>query len=203
MNVRTPADIALLARERRRQLRVSQHELARRIGASRQWVQNLEQGRPGLELGLTLRALGALGLSFDAREAATGITPAVDPAGRRGLSLRGAATVTGHPTTTAPAPQAGPRARTHGSGASEHRKRSSDGGTPRPAAGATGGAAAPPPTNRRPARGSALETRASTTPSAARPLLLFDLDSIVSATRSRVTTRAARTPGAVPPRTRD
>jgi len=67
MRLTTPHEIGLLVREQRRLLGLSQHDLADRVGASRQWVQNLEAGKPGLELGLTLRALTALGVQIDAR----------------------------------------------------------------------------------------------------------------------------------------
>lgn len=55
-------DLGLLIKDRRRRLSLSQAELAERIGASRHWVISLEAGRPGVELGLVLRALTALGL---------------------------------------------------------------------------------------------------------------------------------------------
>lgn len=58
-------------RETRRRLRLSQHDLANRIDVSRQWIQRLEEGRPGIELGLTLRALTALGIVLDATDEAT------------------------------------------------------------------------------------------------------------------------------------
>ena len=75
MLIRTPREVGLLVRERRRAARVTQSELAERIGASREWVRQLETGKPRLELGLTLRALAALGIEVDARFATT---PAAD-----------------------------------------------------------------------------------------------------------------------------
>lgn len=65
MIIRTPRELGLLARERRRELKLTQIELAERIGSSRQWVRLLESGKPRLELGLTLRALTALGIRLD------------------------------------------------------------------------------------------------------------------------------------------
>lgn len=92
MNLRTPADIALLVKERRKQLGVSQHQLADRIGGSRQWVQKLEQGLPGLELGLTLRALHALGVMLDATNGPQQLTVAGSEfiRGGQGLSIAAA-----------------------------------------------------------------------------------------------------------------
>ena len=67
MLIRTAHEIGMLARERRRALRITQAELAERVGASREWVRLLESGKPRLELGLTLRALTALGIALDAQ----------------------------------------------------------------------------------------------------------------------------------------
>jgi HTH-type transcriptional regulator/antitoxin HipB len=69
MIIRTPREIALLVRDRRRTLGLTQAELAERVGASREWVRLLETGKPRLELGLTLRALNALGILLDAQQA--------------------------------------------------------------------------------------------------------------------------------------
>lgn len=66
MRIRTPREIGLLARERRKTVKLTQAQLAERVGASREWIRQLETGKPGLELGLTLRALGALGIVLDA-----------------------------------------------------------------------------------------------------------------------------------------
>jgi HTH-type transcriptional regulator/antitoxin HipB len=60
MRARTPRDIGLIMRERRRVLAWGQQELASRVGVSRQWVVDVEQGKPGTEIGLVLRALSAL-----------------------------------------------------------------------------------------------------------------------------------------------
>jgi HTH-type transcriptional regulator/antitoxin HipB len=70
MRIRTPREIGLLVRDRRRNIELTQAELAERVGASREWVRHLEAGKPGLEIGLTLRALGALGLAIDVTETA-------------------------------------------------------------------------------------------------------------------------------------
>lgn len=67
MRITSPHEVGLLVREQRKSLGLTQHALAERVGASRQWVQNLEAGKPGLELGLTLRALAALRIIIDAR----------------------------------------------------------------------------------------------------------------------------------------
>ncbi|MFI5299614.1 MAG: helix-turn-helix transcriptional regulator [Polyangiales bacterium] len=62
MLTRTPTGIGLVVRERRRELGLGQAELAERVGVSRQWVVEIEQGKPRAELALVLRTLQALGL---------------------------------------------------------------------------------------------------------------------------------------------
>ena len=62
MQVRTPLDLGLAIRDRRRRLELSQAELARRVGVGRQWVVAVEHGKSRAELGLVLRTLSALGL---------------------------------------------------------------------------------------------------------------------------------------------
>ncbi len=69
MIVRTPREIGLLVRDRRRAQGITQATLAEHIGASREWIRLLESGKPRLELGLTLRALTALGINLNAEVA--------------------------------------------------------------------------------------------------------------------------------------
>jgi y4mF family transcriptional regulator len=66
MRARSPKDIGLIIRDRRRGLGLDQATLAKRIGVSRQWVVEIERGKPRAEVGLVLRALGALGIRLDA-----------------------------------------------------------------------------------------------------------------------------------------
>jgi HTH-type transcriptional regulator/antitoxin HipB len=62
MRLRTARDIGALLRERRRQLGLTQTALAERVGVSRLWVSEMEQGKARAELGLVLRALEAVGV---------------------------------------------------------------------------------------------------------------------------------------------
>jgi HTH-type transcriptional regulator / antitoxin HipB len=85
MVLRTARDLGALIRDRRRKLRLDQQALADRIGVSRQWVVEIEKGKPRAELGLVLRALGALDVRLTVEDAgaapligAPGPTPAVD-----------------------------------------------------------------------------------------------------------------------------
>lgn len=62
MKIRTPLDIGLAIRERRRKFKLSQAELARKVGVGRQWIVAIEHGKSRAELGLVLRTLSALDL---------------------------------------------------------------------------------------------------------------------------------------------
>lgn len=80
MRLRTPTDIGLVIRERRRALGQSQQELATRVGVSRQWIVEVEQGKRRAELGLVLRTLEALGLGLRTDEASPGDSRPMNPA---------------------------------------------------------------------------------------------------------------------------
>ena len=62
MQIRTPLDLGLVIRDRRRKLKLSQTDLARKAGVGRQWVVAIEHGKSRAELGLVLRTLSALDL---------------------------------------------------------------------------------------------------------------------------------------------
>jgi HTH-type transcriptional regulator/antitoxin HipB len=64
MLIRTPRDLGAVIRDRRRRRGLDQHELAKKIGVSRQWVVEVEKGKLRAELGLVLRALDALGVAL-------------------------------------------------------------------------------------------------------------------------------------------
>lgn len=70
MRLHTTKEIGTVVREARRRGKLTQAHLAELIGASRQWVQRLEAGKPGVELGLTLRALLAVGVALETRDPA-------------------------------------------------------------------------------------------------------------------------------------
>lgn len=67
MQIRTPLELGLIIRDRRRKLGLTQAELARKIGAGRQWLVAFERGKSRAEVGLVLRALSALDLSLTIR----------------------------------------------------------------------------------------------------------------------------------------
>lgn len=60
MYYRTPQAIGQAIRKRRRALKMTQSDLARRAGVSRQWVAAVERGKPRAELGLILRTFNVL-----------------------------------------------------------------------------------------------------------------------------------------------
>ncbi len=62
MRIRTPLDIGLAIRDRRRKLKLSQAALARKTGVGRQWIVAVEHGKSRAELGLVLRILSVLKL---------------------------------------------------------------------------------------------------------------------------------------------
>ncbi|MCB0324980.1 MAG: helix-turn-helix transcriptional regulator [Bdellovibrionales bacterium] len=61
---RTRKGLGALIRERRRRNGWDQQTLADKIGVSRQWVIEIEKGKPRAEVGLVLRALDALGIDL-------------------------------------------------------------------------------------------------------------------------------------------
>ena len=71
MQIRTPLDLGLVIRDRRRKLKLSQDDLARKAGVGRQWVVAIEHGKSRAQIGLVLRTLAALDLPLT-----------IDPGGR-------------------------------------------------------------------------------------------------------------------------
>ncbi len=65
MQINSIRDLVVAARSRRRELGLSQEELAARMGVSRQWVSAFEGGRPRAEFGLVIRLLHALDLHIE------------------------------------------------------------------------------------------------------------------------------------------
>ena len=65
MHIRTSADLGKLIKAYRRHAKLSQQELAKRIGTTQDWISQAERGKPTAELGLVLRALVALEIPID------------------------------------------------------------------------------------------------------------------------------------------
>ena len=64
MRIRTATDLGAFIRERRTMLRMDQSALAKKAGTSRKWLVEVEQGKPGAEIGLILRTLKSLEISI-------------------------------------------------------------------------------------------------------------------------------------------
>jgi HTH-type transcriptional regulator/antitoxin HipB len=62
MQIRTPKDLGAAIRSRRKKLGLDQAALAAKVGVSRQWVIDIEQGKSRAALGLVLQACQALGI---------------------------------------------------------------------------------------------------------------------------------------------
>jgi y4mF family transcriptional regulator len=80
MRIRTPTDLGALIRDRRIKLALDQRALAQKVGVSRQWIVEVEKGKPRAEVGLVLRTIDALGIQLMTEEEAKKrhTAPAVD-----------------------------------------------------------------------------------------------------------------------------
>lgn len=50
MRIRTPVDLGALIRDRRTKLGLDQRSLAKKVGVSRQWIVEVEKGKPRAEI---------------------------------------------------------------------------------------------------------------------------------------------------------
>ena len=64
MRIRTPSDLGALIRDRRIKLALDQQSLAQKVGVSRQWIVEVEKGKPRAEIGLLLRTIDVLGIQL-------------------------------------------------------------------------------------------------------------------------------------------
>ncbi|MBI5534604.1 MAG: helix-turn-helix transcriptional regulator [Deltaproteobacteria bacterium] len=62
MNVSTATQLGAAIKDRRRRLKITQQDLATRVGTTRRWLLAVENGHPRAEVGLVLKTLAALGL---------------------------------------------------------------------------------------------------------------------------------------------
>jgi y4mF family transcriptional regulator len=65
MKVKTPEQLGAAVRTRRRQLRITQKELAMSCGTGLRFIVDLEKGKPTCQIGRTLRVLQGLGLVLE------------------------------------------------------------------------------------------------------------------------------------------
>jgi HTH-type transcriptional regulator / antitoxin HipB len=67
MIIHSIRDLAAAVRGRRKDLGMTQADLAGRAGVSRKWIYEFEAGKPSAEFGLLLRVLDELGLELASR----------------------------------------------------------------------------------------------------------------------------------------
>ena len=75
MRIRTATDLGAFIRERRTKLGMDQISLAKKAGTSRKWLVEVEQGKPGAEIGLILRTLKSLEILIDLEADSSVATP--------------------------------------------------------------------------------------------------------------------------------
>jgi len=68
MRIRTPIDLGAVIRDHRTKLGLGQKSLATKVGVSRQWIVEVEKGKPRAEIGLVLRTIEALGIHLASEE---------------------------------------------------------------------------------------------------------------------------------------
>jgi len=76
VRIRTATDLGAFIRQRRTKLGMDQVSLAQKAGTSRKWLVEVEQGKPGAEIGLILRTLKSLEISIDLEAGSSVETPA-------------------------------------------------------------------------------------------------------------------------------
>ncbi len=79
MRIRTPTDLGAVIRDHRRKRQLDQKSLAARVGVSRQWIIEVEKGKPGAEIGLVLRTIEALGINLEVEETRKVTTRRIPP----------------------------------------------------------------------------------------------------------------------------
>jgi putative transcriptional regulator len=66
MRIKTADTLSQLVQDQRKQRGWSQSQLAEKVGVSRLWVSQFENGKESVEFGLVLKTLRALALTLDA-----------------------------------------------------------------------------------------------------------------------------------------
>ena len=64
MNIKNPEQLGETVRERRKQLKVTQKELAMTCGTGLRFIVDIERGKPTCQIGKILKILQALGLDL-------------------------------------------------------------------------------------------------------------------------------------------
>jgi y4mF family transcriptional regulator len=87
VRLRTTVDVGAVVRERRVRLRMSQAALARQARVGREWIIELEKGKPRVPLAMVLRTLEALGLALTAGPETGDMRPRGPKTAGRGINL--------------------------------------------------------------------------------------------------------------------
>ena len=82
--LRTTVDVGAVVRDRRLLLRLSQAALARKARVGREWIIELEKGKPRVPLAMVLRTMEALGIALTAHPEPPGGKPRSAKTGGRG-----------------------------------------------------------------------------------------------------------------------
>ena len=83
MNIKTTEQLGAAIRTRRRQLKITQKELAMTCGTGLRFVVDLEKGKPTCQIGKTLQVLQALGLAIETTILGSNETRGKRPRGKR------------------------------------------------------------------------------------------------------------------------
>lgn len=75
MRIKTVETIGELVRDQRKQRGWSQSQLAEKVGVSRLWISQFENGKETVEMGLVLKTLWSLDLQLDASKVTTNPFP--------------------------------------------------------------------------------------------------------------------------------
>jgi HTH-type transcriptional regulator / antitoxin HipB len=65
MKIKTVTDLGAAIKDARKRQGMDQQALAKRVGVSRQWIIDIEKGKPRASVDLVLRTLDALGMPLD------------------------------------------------------------------------------------------------------------------------------------------
>lgn len=78
MSLLTSSQIGALIQVSRKQHRLTQQDLAELVGVGRQWISDVENGKPRAELELVLKTLRALGIELNVKESPSPLSTSVN-----------------------------------------------------------------------------------------------------------------------------
>ncbi len=78
MSLLTSSQIGTLIQGSRKQRGLTQQDLAELVGVGRQWISDVENGKPRAELELVLKTLRALGIELNVKESPSSLSTSVN-----------------------------------------------------------------------------------------------------------------------------